>query len=494
MLPTIQQQPAKWGCYHGCVVNEEIALHERHLLDTPSTTSHALRVMKRLLYRKMNLYRVKTPTWEPNEVLKHKDGFLKRRYQRAYDMNNKWGLQLNKTSRVSMFLKHDKDPEHTIMDKVPRCVQHRDPRYVAELARYLLPIEQYVFKKWKPQQRAETAIFAKTLDTFGRAKRLDNMRKWGNDTIYIELDHSRWDAHQTPPLLKLEHDVYTTLNPSTTLKELLSRQIFNRCTSKNGLKYFSFGKRMSGDLNTGLGNSIVNYAVLLYATRYIRTAEIFLDGDDSVIAINRADLPKFDWDFTQQGQTTKVEKQQHELERASFCQSNPVKTPAGWRMVRTPWRAITRASYTTHQYRSTGWYRYLKSLGDCELACNRGVPILQQFALALIRASNGFKALPVESLPYELRVRMNRERDPGPLPITDEARFTFQRAFDISPDEQRHWERFFEEWDLTEHTTELVGLRDDQVQKYLVHPVERLAAVNPYAKLLPTQETATTNE
>jgi hypothetical protein len=443
-----------------CIHNELIALHERHLLDTPQPEQRAINKAFAIARRKLGINNTKLEKWSEQKVLSTKKGHLLKRYTEAYRLNALEGLPWW-AGNVKMFLKHDKDVFATLLDKVPRCVQHRHPRYNAAIALYLMAVEEYIFKKNKLQSNPKTTVFAKGADTFRRAERILAMRKWGDKTAYIEMDHSRWDAHQVPALLEQEHKIYNDLmQHDPTLKRLLRRQIINRCTSKNGIKYISYGKRMSGDYNTGLGNSIVNFAVLSYCFRKFKNPQIYLDGDDSVVAVHEDELTKLDLeDFKRMGQTTKIDQIQSDPYKVRFCQSVPVLTKAGPRMVREPTRAISRTKYTTHHYKGVGWYKYLSSVAECEIACNRGVPIMEAYARALKRLSNGYKTLPMDSLPYELKIRMNFEKDPGPMEITEDARLTFDRAFGISPASQRYWEDFYDKWQPTDHIEDLLGLR-----------------------------------
>lgn len=472
-------QGKAWSCYHQCPKNEFIALAERHLLDTPMPDKGALAMLRRLLLKKLRVHQTTLSKWTEQQVLDTKKGALLRRYTTAYLANRREEVTWRQ-SKVNMFIKIDKDPEEKVRSGTPRCIQHRHPRYTAELALYLAPVEKYVFKQLRSQRDVKTAVFAKGLNSIERAQRILAMAKWGDNSTYVCLDHSRWDAHQRVELLEVEQAVYLGLHPNEPrLKTLLNWQLLNKGRSRNGLSYISVGKRMSGDLNTGLGNSIVNYGVMLWALRNVPTDcyEIFLDGDDCVLCL-RSDWVKelLSQDFKQVGQTTKVEKITSDPHAVQFCQCSLVITAAGPRMIRTPIRAMTRTMVTVHKYLGTGWLRYILSLGKCELSLNRGVPVLEAFANCLIRHAGKVKDLPIDSLPYEVRMRLLYDTDPGPCLVTDQARETFTRAFDIGKDDQLMLEKHFDQLDFSDHVHWLVGLRDFQLRSQLTIPQDSYGA------------------
>jgi hypothetical protein len=101
----------------------------------------------------------------------------------------------------------------------------------------------------------------------------------------------------------------------------------------------------------------------------------------------------------------------------------------------------------------------MNAIGHCELALNPGVPILQEYALALIRNGRGerLKWLDVDSglllrTRYELRAEGNFEKaiyTVDPVPVTAEARRSFEAAFGIDPAEQLAVENILRNWTVS---------------------------------------------
>jgi hypothetical protein len=282
--------------------------------------------------------------WTANQVLASKSGALLRRYERAYD-SLKLAPVGEADSRVKMFVKLEKS-DRSAFAKAPRAIQYRNTRYTAELARYLTPISKQVFRY------TSKSPFMRGLDSFGRAKRIRSMDRWG-DTVYLGLDHSKFDSHVKIPWLEAEHRFYTWLNPDPELKRLLQMQLHNKCMSSSGIKYTSAGGRMSGEFNTSLGNNVINNAILGHICGKLGVYQVdydyILDGDDSIIALSASRLAELG-DLTEQckalGMTTKVEEVSRDIQTVSFCQAKVIAVgDSNWRLVRAP---KGYESYTIH--------------------------------------------------------------------------------------------------------------------------------------------------
>ncbi len=82
--------------------------------------------------------------------------------------------------------------------------------------------------------------------------------------VAIGLDASRFDQHVSVPALEFEHSVYLSCfkqkKHRERLAKLLKLQLENHCTgyAEDGvIKYTTTGTRMSGDMNTSLGNCVL---------------------------------------------------------------------------------------------------------------------------------------------------------------------------------------------------------------------------------------------
>jgi hypothetical protein len=276
------------------------------------------------------------------------------------------------------------------------------------------------------------------------------------------MDMKAFDSHVSAKWLKAEHEVYRMLCPDSYLAWVLGMQIDNRCRSGGGITYRSYGKRMSGEFNTSLGNNVINLAIYLEVLAPLgklgRDYDFILDGDDSVLSLpdtpqNREFVHALPGAIRKLGWTAKVEEMVTDVREVQFCQTKMVEVgDATYRMVREPLRAISRALVTVRNITPGELYRYVAAVGECELASNRGVPVLEAFGRYLLRHSNG--SLPLFDRDMDYRKKL--EADSPSLPITARARASFHCAFGLGICEQVMLERYF---DSADHRAYLAGLK-----------------------------------
>jgi hypothetical protein len=110
------------------------------------------------------------------------------------------------------------------------------------------------------------------------------------DSAALLGDYSKFDSHVHTHVLELEHAVWRAV--SGMEMKLLDNQLIN--SGKTGpLRYTAVGTRMSGDRNTGGGNSVINILIFRVLKRVCNIdLEIICDGDDSVVWCARKHLPK----------------------------------------------------------------------------------------------------------------------------------------------------------------------------------------------------------
>lgn len=428
-----------------CACNECIALRARHqYFDMPPPDP---RELWRLHLAMEHFYKTIEPTEREtvNQLVKRYSGAQRAQFERAAESLRLSGIA-PKDCGVSMFLKDDK---YVLPDgqfwaeaeqiKAPRCIQYRNKRYCIEIGRYLHPIEKRVYE-WRDEQKLR--CIAKARNSHQRAADLREAWDRFAEPVALLLDHSKFDAHVSIPLLQFEHSVYKRFNPSRQFAWLCKQQLRNRGSTKNRTHFYTPGTRMSGDMNTGLGNSVINLGLLRCWLNEAKVpGYVYVDGDDSVVMVERRDrerLPSADW-FRQFGMHTKCEETTT-FEHVEFCQTRPVHDGHAWRMVRNPLRVLQRSGWTPKRYDDKFLPRLVKSIGMCELACNDGVPVLQAFSAALIRAGGGEYWSGVElhrrAMAEHYGPARCRER-----PITAAARVSFALAWGITPLEQEALER-----------------------------------------------------
>jgi len=346
---------------------------------------------------------------------------------------------------LKMFVKNERTLDAN--QKAPRAIQARKPRFNLELQTYLHNIEKWVFKRGDSKR-----VSSKGLDQYQKASLLRTAWEQFNDPVAILADHGRFDSRQTTQWLKAEHDFYQSFYPGDQyLSWLLSLQITNFGATRNGVRYKVKGTRASGDVNTSLGNSVANIAILCKWLSKIANKRIIVDGDDSVIKIERCDLYKVDATELSSLNFGTTYSVVDEFCMIDFCQCKPINTINGWLMVRAPQRMIERSTtciesaYTTAEL----FKRWLYTVGQCEKTCNSGVPVLSAYCDALMTAHTDVISINDDTTK---RIIKGKHSDT----ITSMARITFAHAFGISPLQQIELEKRFHAMNLSCITTESI--------------------------------------
>lgn len=353
-----------------------------------------------------------------------------------------------KDRTVRAFIKAEKLPDEP---KDPRMIQFRGPRFNCVFGDYTRALEAVFYRirgtgrlrNWLPRDR----LFAKGLNLRDRARVIANKMRFG--TCY-SLDCSRFDAHVSQDHLRLGHIVYLrAFNNDPVLRRLLGWQLNNNCYTKHW-HYNSVGGRMSGDMDTALGNCVLMLILVAAAMRMLRAAPtswtVFVDGDDCLL-FTRLDVSRLPELFLLMGHELKIEQSTNNLFTVQHCQCRPVMTSRGLIMVANPLRVVSRTlAGCQHWHDSRFWQPYLGLLGYCTLALASGVPVLQAFAQMLLRWSSGRMPRRLELIDdgilFKSLIEL-RTFEPVCTPITATARATFAEAWGMEPDEQRFYELEF---------------------------------------------------
>lgn len=417
-----------------CPCNEMRALHHRHQKQAPGPTAEGILLLK---HKSTELFlddREKVVPKSREGVLEHYSGRQLAEFQRALRTLKERPV-CAKDARVKMFLKDDKYALEYAKIKAPRCIQYRDKRYCLELARYLQIIEGRVYGA---EDRYGHRLIAKGRNLAQRGGDLWLKASEFSDPYFLLLDASNFDAHVAQELLKVEHRIYAKMTKKSargTLKWLLKQQLTNEGRTKNGTTYTTVGTRMSGDMNTGLGNSVLMASMLeCYLDACGISGATYVDGDDSVVVVDRGDvgrlLPVREF-FLQFGMEMKYEATS-EFSQVDFCQCRPVNVDGQWVLSRDPSRVLVRPLWTTRVMGRRLEGRYLKGLGMGEVAVNWGMPIGSTLGMRLYELGDG-KPWSYEFHPGMKSREYGRVDSPAPSLAT---RLSYFEAWGITPEEQ----------------------------------------------------------
>lgn len=304
-----------------------------------------------------------------------------------------------------------------LTEKDPRVIQARTPRYNAVLAKYLKSNEHRIFQAIDRVFSAfngdshgvgdaPVPTVMKGLNADQQGAAIASVWHGFDEPVGIRLDASRFDQHCSSLVLKFEHSCYLqALQPilSSTeyaeLSQLLRWQLDNKCYGRcpDGLIKYTAGGRMSGDMNTGLGNVVIMCAMmysffekirrdieLVYPGEEPARLALINNGDDCCLVLERRFLQfateplaayflAFGFEMTTEGFA-------HELEQIKFCQSHPIWMPTGYRMVRSMPMSFAKDSINlgvvTNQAEYDAWRG---AISGCGLALTRGVPMAQAY-------------------------------------------------------------------------------------------------------------------
>jgi hypothetical protein len=369
------------------------------------------------------------------KVVRSYHGAWRAKYAQAHLEYNESGIN-HKHRLVRLFNKADL--EMSAPKKAPRAIQYRHPVFGLEQARYTKPIEEWFYKL---RDRFDTLIVGKS-DPFTIAKELRNKSDCFHNPVYLLLDASKFDSCVDIKWLKLCTDFYVSLfgvTEARRIRWLWSRTYLNSGKARSGVRYTTWGTRMSGDMDTGLGNSLIMYAMLTayLESNNIHKHSIMVNGDDSVIVIERSQLAqsrKINI-FRQYGFNMKFEVALT-FQDLEFCQSRPVHTDYGWTMARNPTRVMGRTSWSINRYGKGKMRAFIHTLGKCERAASWGVPIASAMATKMIQATPGAAMLRLSPWLEDHYNRMSKWWKLGKPNISVETRNNFSDAWGISPQEQ----------------------------------------------------------
>lgn len=357
-----------------------------------------------------------------------------------------------KDANIKAFIKAEKYNFTAKPNPAPRIIQPRDPRYIVESGRYVKPIEKKIYRMLNTMFDA-TTIF-KGLNAEDRGAALKSHWDSFNDPVAVGLDAKRFDQHVSREALEWEHSIYKMFYPNDKhFAMLLSWQLqnkgFARCNS-GFVRYTVDGCRMSGDVNTALGNCLIMASLVYqYALKLDIRIRLANDGDDCVVIMERKDLRKFSLDlekfFTTAGFSLTVETPVRIFEEIEFCQSHPVYDGEKYIMVRDPRFAISKDTVALKPLDNPKIFKmWMSAVGQGGMSLTGGIPVWQNFYRALHKASEGAKMLEDPSMMTGMKLQsigMSRTFSN----VTDESRLSFYLAFDITPEAQIALERYYDE-------------------------------------------------
>lgn len=354
----------------------------------------------------------------------------------------------SRDARLKTFVKAEKINFTLKADPAPRVIQPREPRFNVEVGKYLRPIEHKVYD-------AIDGLFkSPTIMSKYNSVQLAGVLKAKFDSIpnchVIGLDASRFDQHVSTQALQFEHSIYNEIFRSKELAGLLKQQLINIGVAKGTdgwFKYKKKGSRMSGDMNTSLGNKLL---MCLMCKAYLDSLNVRYEfannGDDCLVFIQGKHVGKMntlDQYFKDFGFNMKCEAAVRDFEAVEFCQCKPVISNNIWRMVRNVRTCLAKDCTSVSLGHDVELFRrWLYDVADCGRAFSADIPVLGAFYNMLKRFGNkgGYEAHTSEFSCYRTMSTGVHLTHTSP---DDNGRYSFWIGTGISPDSQIIIENYF---------------------------------------------------
>jgi hypothetical protein len=214
---------------------------------------------------------------------------------------------LRKAGHVDSFVKTECYPCY----KNARMINSRHDCFKCFSGPYIKALEDVVY---------ESDHYIKHIPVADRWQRVLELKK--SYKYYYATDYTAFESHFTPrQMFNIECQLYRKAFRHDAHIDYLIRVLTgeNRCRTRTGMRCKIQGRRMSGDMNTSLGNGVSNMFLIMYLMHLkgLREDEydFLVEGDDGLIATNvelSAD------DFLKLGFTIKIDRVDDPC-HASFC-------------------------------------------------------------------------------------------------------------------------------------------------------------------------------
>lgn len=259
------------NCHH----NDVVGLKNRYLKETNNHFVADVNVIDRILDELADLLR---PNFNGplslREFVECKKGALRKRYNDAATSVLTNGFDLRHHSKISAFIKNEVYNEL----KPPRMIMGRDPRFNLIYGLYTTALEHAM--QFLPE-------VSKGRNFIGRGQQFFD-KIFGADIL--EVDFSKYEATQRLKLLRIvEIGLWRRLIPSHLqyLEQLFIAKMRKKGRTLNNVEFEFYACRGSGDMDTGLFNTLLTWVSCRYFEIVNRSGNFnfMCDGDDNLMRI-----------------------------------------------------------------------------------------------------------------------------------------------------------------------------------------------------------------
>jgi len=236
---------------------------------------------------------------------------------------------------------------------------------------------------------------------------------------YFSSDYSSFEAHFTKQLMEnCEFVMYKYMTEELDQVQKDNLQIIMNILSGDNQIYLKDikislnSKRMSGEMNTSLGNGFSNLMINMYVAELHNCGKItiFVEGDDGIMTFSNPENAPTEEDFLRYGFVIKLIESKH-LADLSFC--GQVFDPDDGIVMTDPVPAMIDLGYTRKRYANASQkvqLQLLKAKAQSMLYQYNGCPMLTAYAtqiLALTRNVTVRKSIVELTNSYERELLIN---------------------------------------------------------------------------------------
>ena len=308
-------------------------------------------------------------------------------------------------------------------------------------------------------------------------------RLYTPDSKYLATDWTSFEGHMSPEMFgHVEFLVYRLLmGKFCGYQQWLLNLMQAVVSGRNILEHkdfhgYIFARRMSGEMNTSLGNGLVNYILMRFWCHVsgIETVGV-VEGDDGLFRVPiKAELDQTL--FTQMGCLVKMEEH-YSVETAGFCQN--VFDAIDLRNIVDPRKILCNFGWVKRKYLKASKKTKMQLLRIKALSMiyqNAGCPIVHTLASRILALTSGHNIGNVgrkylsgwwQHQMYENILDMNL-KEKLETPISPNSRALMAERFNISIPEQIMIENEISNWDLAPHCSPLILsiMTDHDVDNY----------------------------
>lgn len=303
----------------------------------------------------------------------------------------------------------------------------------------LLQVTQY------PPSRTSCRAVAKGLNNKQRAELLFTLWSAYPRPRGVSMDGHRNDGHIKADLIAIEGRIVIAVTNDRGM-----RKYFLACSREWSVSFLSHTyrckpRRITGQPNTGSGNTLIHFLALCMAHDRLPHVEfdVAIDGDNFFVISDVDDLQLVIDTIIDCGNALSLELEVDSratyFEEINFCRAHPIDLFDGYRMVRDPRRVLSQFFFCPGPLRHDTFFSLLHTVAEGEYLSFSGVPVLFHFFHAMCKL---FSSYPLYKGPFLDRVKWVNEKY-ALVPITDAARHSFHMAYDIDPPYQKFLESYF---------------------------------------------------